>query len=477
MYLSAIQASRAIANKDISCREYMRQTLQRIEAFNPVHNAIVELVDAEDLLKQARQADEALARGEYWGWMHGLPHAVKDLANLEGFVTSFGSPVFANTIATEDDLFVERIRQQGAIFIGKTNVPEFGLGSQTYNPVYGPTRNAFDINLTAGGSSGGAAVALATGMLPVADGSDMMGSLRNPAGYNNIAAIRPSLGRVPRAKQDLFFNQLSTEGPMGRTIEDVIQLFTTLAGASNRSPLSVQEPVGAPDSFSMGSLKDLKIGWLADYDGYLAMQPGVLELCEASLKNLETAGAIVTPASIDFDMASLWQCWLVLRQWMVAGGRRLLYENPTSRELLKPELIWEIEQSFNLTAAQVTDASSVRSDWYRAVNQVFTKWDILALPSAQVFPFPVEEHWPSVIDGNNMDTYHRWMEVVIGGTLSGCPVVALPAGFRDGAAMGIQFIAPIGQDKMLLEFALAYEEVNNWHAAYQQFEAGELVAE
>ena len=175
--------------------------------------------------------------------MHGLPHAVKDLAHVKGFPTSFGSTVYAGTVATEDEIFVERIRQQGAIFIGKTNVPEFGLGSQTYNPVYGPTKNAFDVKLTAGGSSGGAAVGLATGMLPVADGSDMMGSLRNPAGFNNIAAIRPSLGRVPRVKNDLFFHQLSTDGPMGRTIEDVIQLFTTLvrfsAACRDKSQLGV----------------------------------------------------------------------------------------------------------------------------------------------------------------------------------------------------------------------------------------------
>jgi amidase len=466
MLLSALQVSQAIASKTISCREYMADTLKRIETFNPTHNAIVSLVDGEQLLQQATEADEALARGEYRGWMHGLPHAIKDLAHLKGFVTSFGSPIFADTIATEDEIFVERIRRQGAIFIGKTNVPEFGLGSQTYNTVHGATRNAFDLNLAAGGSSGGAAVAVATGMLPVADGSDMMGSLRNPAAFNNVVGFRPSLGRVPRARNDLFFDQLSTDGPMGRTIEDVIHLYTTLAGASSRSPLSMQGPTGLPDSFTILPLQDKKIGWLADYDGYLTMERGVLPLCENSLKNLETAGASILPLRVNFDMADLWQAWLALRHWTIQGSRHVLYDNPQHRGLLKPELIWEIEQSFDITASQVNIASRVRSDWYRALNAAFDECDILALPSAQVFPFSIEKHWPDSIDGKEMDTYHRWMEVVIGATLSGCPAISLPAGFQGRQAMGIQFIAPIGEDRRLLEFALAYEEVNSWHDAY-----------
>ena len=466
-YLSATQLSRSIANRDMSCVELMSYTLNRIESLNPDFNAIVALDDIESLMNQATQADAALERGEYWGWMHGMPHAVKDLADLRGFITSSGSPIYADRVATEDSIFVERLRAQGAIFVGKTNVPEFGLGSQSYNRVYGSTKNAFDVNLTAGGSSGGAAVGLATGMLPVADGSDMMGSLRNPAAFNNVVGFRPGLGRIPRAKFDLFFSQLSTDGPMGRTIEDVISLFTTMAGMDKRAPLSTQVPIRSPNGFSAAHLDNVGIGWLADYNGYLAMEPGVLSLCEASLKHLESAGATVEQISIDFPKDQLWQAWLTLRSGQFSNTYKVLYADPGSRELLKPELIWEIERGSGVTAAELYNASGVRSDWYRTVNSAFEQWDLLALPSAQVFPFPVEQHWPQQVDDKNMDTYHRWMEVTIGGTLSSCPVISLPAGLDEsGRPTGIQFIAPLGEDEKLLEFALAYEEVNPWHGHY-----------
>ena len=206
--LGASSLSRAIKQRQVSCVEVMQAYLARINLYNPVYNAIVAMPDDDDLIRQAATADQALSRGEYWGWMHGMPHAVKDLSNVKGLPTSSGSRIFAGHVANKDSIFVERIRQQGAIFIGKTNVPEFGLGSQTYNAVYGTTRNAYNPDLIAGGSSGGAATGMATGMLPVADGSDMMGSLRNPAAYNNVIGFRPTQGRVPNAGKDLYFQQL-----------------------------------------------------------------------------------------------------------------------------------------------------------------------------------------------------------------------------------------------------------------------------
>ncbi len=471
MFLSAVHLSRAISKKEVSCKEIMQLTLNRIDSLNPGFNAIVAAADSGQLLRQAEEADRALAKGEYWGWMHGMPHAVKDLANLKDFVTSRGSPLFAGDVADNDDIFVEKIRNEGAIFIGKTNVPEFGLGSQTYNRVYGSTGNAFDSSLAAGGSGGGAAVALATGMLPVADGSDMMGSLRNPAAYNNVIGFRPGLGRIPKTRDDLFFDQLSTEGPMGRTVEDVIQLFSTMSGSDARTPFSVHTRKKDPGQYEKGEIADYRVGWLADYVGYLPMEPGVKALCESVLQHLAVSGAVVDQAQIEFDMPTLWQTWLTLRQWLVSSGSGLLYENPDARAELKPEIIWEIEQGRNLTADKVAAAGVARSSWYLAVLRAFEDWDILALPSAQVFPFPVTEHWPKMVAGREMDTYHRWMEVVIGGSLCGCPVISLPAGFDDkGRSMGIQFMAPLGQDEKLLEFALAYEEVNPWHEAYSQFD-------
>jgi len=467
--MTAVKVSEKIREKSLGCEEYMRYTLDRIDRLNPELNAIVAMLDGDDLTALAKNADAELAKGRYQGWLHGMPHAVKDLSNVAGFITSFGSPIFAGNAAQTDDVFVSRIRSQGAIVIGKTNVPEFGLGSQSYNPVYGATCNAFNGSLTAGGSSGGAAVALATGMLPVADGSDMMGSLRNPAAYNNVVGFRPSLGRVPKDKQELFFDQLSIEGPMGRTVEDVICLFETMAGADAGSPLSQQPAPVSLSQYKKADLSDVRIGWLGSYDGYLPFESGLLALCEQALEQTAAAGGRVEAIRIPFDMDSLWQTWLTLRHWFVANSRRALYANDDHRRQLKPELIWEIEQGAHVTAADVYDAGINRSNWFRALNDAFAKYDILALPSAQAFPFAIQQHWPTSLAGRTMDTYHRWMEVTIGATLSGCPVISLPAGFEGGdgnRAMGMQFIAPIGKDRELLEFALAYQESNNWFDAY-----------
>ena len=237
--ISASKLSQAIKSRDVSCVEVMQAYLERIHRYNPLYNAIVSLVDDSELLQQAESADKALLKGEYWGWMHGMPHAIKDLADAQGLVSTYGSPIFAQHVAMADSLPVARIRAQGAIFIGKTNTPEFGAGSQTYNPVFGTTRNAYNPHLTAGGSSGGAAVALAAELLPTADGSDMMGSLRNPAGFNNVIGFRPSQGRVPSPSDEspLFYHQLATDGPMGRNTEDTIRLLCTMAGYDSRAPL------------------------------------------------------------------------------------------------------------------------------------------------------------------------------------------------------------------------------------------------
>lgn len=290
MFLSAVELSRAIASKELSCVKVMEDTLEHIATLNPTLNAIVAMADAEQLIAQAHLADEALKRGEYWGWMHGIPHAIKDLANLQGFVNSFGSPIYKDNKALQDDIFVGRIRAQGAIFVGKTNVPEFGLGSQSYNQVYGSTKNAFDSTLTAGGSSGGAAAAIASGMLAVADGSDMMGSLRNPAAFNNVVGFRPGLGQVPSIKGDLFFEQLPIEGPMARTVTDLIALYTTMAGPDNRAPLSLQKQIEPPETYQGLDLSKARIGWMADFDHYLPMEQGILDHCETALKKLEKAG-------------------------------------------------------------------------------------------------------------------------------------------------------------------------------------------
>ncbi|MGI9292628.1 MAG: amidase, partial [Pseudomonadales bacterium] len=410
--MSASELSRAIRKKDVSCVEVMQAYLQRIHEYNPLYNAIVSLADDAELIAQARLADKALGKGEYWGWMHGMPHAVKDLADARGLASSYGSPIFAGTIATQDSLPIARIRAQGAIFVGKTNTPEFGLGSQTYNPVFGTTRNAYDPRLVAGGSSGGAAVGLAAHLVPSADGSDMMGSLRNPAGFNNVIGFRPSQGRVPSpsAESKLYYEQLSTDGPMGQTVEDTIRLLGTMAGYDSRSPLSLRDTMPSYDQFEPPELEKLRIGWLGDYQGYLPIEPGVLPLCESALKKLSGRGSLVENSMPDYDMARLWETWLTLRHWSWSDAKPL-YDNPQTRELLKPELQWEIEGSFGMTAARISEADKARSDWYRALHDLLERYDLLALPTAQVFPFSADVHWPKSINGKPMDTYHRWMEV------------------------------------------------------------------
>jgi amidase len=468
-YDSATTLSKKIANREISCVDVMQHTLEKVNNVNPVYNAIISIPDQAELIEQATKADSALARGEYWGWMHGFPHAVKDLSNIKGFVTSCGSPLLANNKVEQDSVFANRIRNAGAIFIGKTNVPEFGLGSQSYNTLHGSTKNVFNTSLCAGGSSGGAAVALALDILPVADGSDMMGSLRNPAAYNNVVGFRPSLGRVPKTEGDVFFSQLSTEGPMARNVEDVIRLLLTMAGADTRAPLSWRGELGSPEDFIPLSLNDTRVGWLGDFNHHLHTEPGLLELCERQLQALASSGAQISNCSLNFNMDSLWDSWLTLRHWFLAHSPNQLFKNPKTRVQLKPEVQWELTQAESISTESLALACDTRANWYQTLTAAFEQYDVLALPTAQVFPFDIEQHWPAEIDGHSMDTYHRWMEVTIGGTLAGCPVVSLPAGFdSQNRPMGIQFIAPIGQDKKLLEFALAYEQALPWHGDYSR---------
>lgn len=458
--MSASELSAAIREVHVSCVEVMQAYLARIHRYNPVYNAIVSMVDDEVLIGQAELADRALENNEYWGWMHGMPHAVKDLAHAEGLPTSNGSPIFAGTIAAADDLMIAKIRAQGAIFIGKTNVPEFGMGSQSYNPVFGATGSAWDPGLTAGGSSGGAACGLGTRMLPVADGSDLMGSLRNPGAFNNVIGFRPTQGRVVgRLGGDLFYQQMGTGGPMGRNSEDTYRLLHTIAGPEAESPLSLRDRVAPPGEFRPLGLQGVKIGWMADFGGYLPMERGILDLCESSLGVLVEHGASVEPCTPQYDMGRLWQTWLTLRHW-TRHAMQPLYDDKNTRKLLKPEAVWEIEGSFDVSAETVYHAGIARADWFRALYSLFERYDFLAVPTAQVFPFPKDVHWPKRIGRKKMDTYHRWMEVVIGGSLAGVPVVNVPVGFDDrDRPMGMQILAPFGEDRRVLEFAAAYEQV------------------
>lgn len=456
--LGALDQAALLARREISCAELMGATLERIARVNGRVNAIVSLRDEAALMAEARAADAAPWRG----WMHGLPVAIKDLAHAKGLVTSMGSPLFAGQVAGGDDLFVARMRAAGAIVIGKTNTPEFGLGSHTFNPVHGATGNAYDPARSAGGSSGGAAVALACAMVAVADGSDMMGSLRNPAGWNNVYGLRPSWGRVPDAPEgETFLHPLSTSGPMARNPRDLAALLEVQAGPVAGRPfcLPLEEflaPIGA-------DVAGRRIGWLGDWGGAYAMEQGILPLCEVALEAFSALGVAVEHVPPPFPADALWRAWLDLRTFANASRLAPLYDDPASRARLKPAAIWEIETGRKLTIEAVQAASLIRSRWYARAAELFDRFDALVLPTAQVWPFDINLVHPVAIGERAMDTYHRWMEVVIPASLIGLPALAVPAGFgAQGVAMGMQLIGRHGDDRGLLQLAEAWHRATNW---------------
>jgi len=355
---------------------------------------------------------------------------------------------------------VQRMKAAGCIVIGKTNTPEFGLGSHTFNEVFGVTRNAYDPTRSAGGSSGGAAVALATRMLAVADGSDFMGSLRNPAAWNNVFGLRPSQGRVPLwPAQEVWVSQLGTEGPMGRSVRDVAMLLDVQAGYDERVPLSLPSEASFAQGLQAFEPHQARIGWLGDLSGYLPMEEGILAVCEQGLGRLRDCGCAVEAVQPGFAPDAVWQAWLVCRRWLVASRIAPFLLNPQNRARIKPEALWEYDQAAHLSGAQALSASAQRSAFYQKMLELFEHCDFLALPSAQVWPFAAEERWPKTIAGREMDTYHRWMEVVIYATFAGLPCISVPVGFSPtGLPMGMQLIGRPRGDRALLQLAHAYEQ-------------------
>lgn len=430
----------------------MRATLERIALWNGHVNAIVSLRDPEALMAEARAADAT----ERVGWLHGIPIAIKETGDAKGFPTSMGSPLLAGQMAAHDDIAVGRLRAAGAIVIGKTNVPEFGIGSHTVNPVFGATRNPYDTSRTAGGSSGGAAVALATGMTCVADGSDIMGSLRNPAAWNNVYGLRPSHGVVPSEPGgDTFLQEIVTSGPLARSPRDLAALLDTMAGPDPRQPNCIAMPPSLPQM--RADLTGLRIGWLSDWGGALPTEPGVIDLCESALRQMETQGQHVDVVPAPFDRDAMWQSWITLRSFFLAGNMSDFYMDAAQRSQSNANVQWEIGRGRALSAMDVHAASVIRSSWFTKAAQLYETYDVLALPSAQMWPFDVTLDWPREINGVQMDTYHRWMEVVVPASLIGLPAVSVPVGFGgpDNLPMGLQLIGPRGADAKLLQLASA----------------------
>ncbi len=455
---SAAALSEMLQRKELSAVELMQATLDRINAVNGRVNAIVSLRVPEALMDEARAADQDARKG----WLHGIPIAIKDLANAAGFPTSMGSPLFADQVAASDDLMVARLRQAGAIVIGKTNTPEFGLGSQTFNPVHGVTSNPYDLSRTCGGSSGGAAVALATGMLSVADGSDMMGSLRNPAAWCNVYGMRPTVGLVPsEPKGETFLQHLATNGPMARCPKDLALLLDTMSGPDPRQPFSISIPRAAPEITA--DVTGRKIAWMGDWGGAFPYEPGISELCAGALSQLSDIGCRIEDCAPPHPIEAIWESWVGLRHYAIACGLSPLFEDLEARARLKATAQWEIENGLKLSGQDVHRLSSLRSAWYARAAELFESHDVLALPSAQVWPFDHGTEYPSEIAGRAMDTYHRWMQVVTPASLIGLPVVNIPIGFgANGLPMGMQLIGRRGDDGALLQMAQAWHEATNW---------------
>jgi len=452
-FLPATEMQQLLRAREVSARELMEAHLEQIERVNPQVNAIVTLL-ADEALEQAGAADDDLVRGNEVGPLHGLPVAHKDLIETKGIRTTFGSPIYRDFIPDRDALIVERLRQAGAITIGKTNTPEFGAGSQTYNEVFGETVNPYDPSKTCGGSSGGAAVALACGMIPIADGSDTGGSLRNPAGFCNVVGFRTSPGRVPTWPAEVAWFPMSVEGPMARTVEDVALLLTAIAGPDRRSPLAIAEPAEMFAQPLDRDFRGVKIAWSRDF-GHLPVDPLVTETIEAARPTFESLGCEITDQQPDFrDADEIFKVW---RAWRFELRFRDLLDK--HRDQLKETIIWNVEEGRKLTGPQIARAELKRTQLYDRVRRFMETYEFMICPVSQVPPFDIQSRYVSEINGETMQTYIDWMKSCYYVTVTGLPAISVPCGFTsDGLPIGVQIVGRHQDDFGVLQLAYAFQQ-------------------
>ena len=453
-FAGARELAAQIRAGQISAREVMAAFLSRINRLNPDLNAIVARLDDDSCLELADAADRALAGGGAVGPLHGLPTAFKDLESASGFRFTRGSPIYKDVVATEDTAIVERIRRAGAIPIGKTNVPEFGMGSHTYNRVYGTTRNPYDRTKSAGGSSGGAGAALAAGMLPFADGGDLGGSLRNPANFNNIVALRPSVGLVSNAPVQIPFVGVAVKGPMARSVSDVAFLLSTMAGADARDPASF---ASHPDAFA-GSLErsfdGVRVAWCPDLGG-LPLDRRVRRVLDSQRGTFASLGCIVEDACP--DLSNVDEIFVTLRTWAswnVYGP--VLAEH---RAQIKPEAIWDIERGKTVSGEDVARALMQQGQLLERVRRFQERYEFLVCAVNQVPPFDAAESWPQSIEGVAMENYLSWMKTAYWISTTCRPAISVPAGFtEEGLPVGVQIVGRHRDDLNVLKFAHAFEQ-------------------
>lgn len=445
----------AVRRKQISARELLDLHLARIHERNPELNAIVSL-DEERAIEGADEADRQLSAGEQVGALHGLPFAFKDTHAARGWRTTYGSPLFAEHVPDRDELLVERVRGAGAVVIGKTNVPEFAAGSHTFNKVFGTTLNPHDPTRSAGGSSGGAAAALASGMVPLADGSDMGGSLRNPASFCGVVGLRPSLGRVPEWPLYNQWETTSVGGPMARNVGDLALLLSVMAGPDPRAPQALSDAGRSLAEVIPARLAGLKVAHSVDLDGAIAVDSDVAEVVVAAGDLLTSAGASVETAAPDLSLAD--DTFRTLRAWhFQAKFGRLLADNP---DAFKQSLADNIRAGEHLTGADVARAYHQRTMLSEVMREFFETYDVLVLPTSQVSPFPATQEFPARVAGREMETYLDWMRSAYFITVTGCPAISVPAGrTTDGLPIGIQLVGRHGGERDLLDIAAAWEQL------------------
>jgi len=453
-FLEARELVQLLARRKLSARELMAAHLARIQAVNPTLNAIVGKLPDEECLTLAARVDELRARGGQLGALAGLPWAFKDLEEAVGLVCTFGSPIFRDHRPVADTVLVERLRRAGVVPIGKTNVSEFGMGSHTYNGVYGATRNPYDLTKSAGGSSGGAAVAVATGMLPLADGSDLGGSLRNPGNFNNIVGLRPSVGLVPQAPSTMPFLGFAVKGPLARTVADAALLLAVMAGDDPRDPGCYPSQPAHFNEPLAREVRGARIAWSPDL-GCLPLESAVREVIDAQRAVLEQLGCLVEEAAP--DLADADAIFLTLRRWRAWTELGPLLE--AHRAELKPEALEEIEAGSRVTSTALATAFKAHAALLERMRRFNERYEFLVSAVNQVVPFDVGLNWPTSVAGVPMDHYIAWMKSAYWITTTWAPAISVPAGFTpQGLPVGIQITGRWRDDRRVLEMAYAFEQ-------------------
>jgi amidase len=453
-FMSAREVVTLIQTRKVSAREVMAAHLKQISRVNPAINAIVAKLDDAKCLALAEEADQRMARAERVGPLHGIPWAFKDLEAAVGFPFTQGSPIYKDFVPTVDSVLVERLRRAGAIAIGKTNVPEFGMGGHTYNKVYGTTVNPYDVTKSAGGSSGGAGAALAAGLLPLADGSDMGGSLRIPANFNNVVALRPTVGLVPLAPSSLPLLGFQAKGPMARSVADTSFLLSVMAGPDARDPASYPSDPARFKSSLERSLKGVRVAWCPDLGG-LPLDRRVRSVLGAQRRTFEELGCIVEEACPDLSGAD--EVFLTIRRWRAWATLGPLLES--RRNEMKPEAISEIEAGAKLSSGEVAKAMIQHGQLMERMRLFQEEYEFLLCAVNQVPPFDAKIDWPREVDGVTMEDYVAWAKSTYWITTTFCPAISVPAGFTsEGLPVGIQIVGRRRDDLGVLEIAHAFEQ-------------------